>query len=139
MEELKSLKELITSKFEVVKEPKKDDFVIVIREELIYEETGEKNFEIGIGKTMKFANKYSINGMIYRNEELDEIKDGTMQVAVKELNSQDDRHSIIVVKTPKAFKLAFTEAMLGNRLKTLDDVVDIIKNFDPTREKFTIF
>lgn len=129
-EQFNKIEELMKKKFQKIIEPQKDDYVIVLKEELIDAETSTKNYELGIGKVMKFPNKVSVNGKIFRNEELDEIKEGSTSINLKEAMKQDDRHKIIIVKVPKLFYRAVDEATWANSFKTLGDIIRVIEDFE---------
>lgn len=136
-EEFKELKTLVKEKFKQVEMPEKDQYNLIIREELVHEETGERNYEIGVGKTMKFPNKISINGKIYRSNELDEIKDGSVIITIKNISRNDDRHEVLLVEVPKALILAIDQASWDGKLKEIKDLIDVINNFDPSKTMFS--
>ncbi|MBD3187776.1 hypothetical protein GF325_13150 [Candidatus Bathyarchaeota archaeon] len=136
-EEFKELKTLVKEKFKQVEMPVKDQYNLIIREELVHEETGERNYEIGVGKTMKFPNKISINGKIYRSNELDEIKDGSVIITIKNISKNDDRHEVLLVEVPKALILAIDQASWDGKLKEIKDLIDVINNFDPSKTMFS--
>ncbi len=123
------IKELCKSKFEAIIEPQKDDLVIVIREDMVDFETGKKNYELGIGKVMAFPNKISVNGKTYRSEELEEMREGSVIMAPKDILRKDDRHVITIVKVSKPFIRAVDEASWAGNFKTLDDAVKVIEDF----------
>lgn len=123
------LKRLISEKFETVLELAKDDYAIIIKEELVDAETGKRNFELGIGKTMVFPNRISINGKTYRTDELEEIKEGSVLVPARDLAKQDDRHRMLMARIPKALNRAVDEAAWGGSFKTLGDVLRVLSEF----------
>ncbi|MHA1371816.1 MAG: hypothetical protein ACTSRA_19110 [Promethearchaeota archaeon] len=125
------LKELMLNKFEKIIEPERGEHVIILREELVDQETNKKNFEIGIGKIMKFATKISCNGKTYRSDELGNVKDGSVIVQIKELTMDDPRKQITIVKTPKEFYRAIDEAAWNNALNNLDDILKVVEEFNP--------
>ena len=129
MESIEKIKELIKDKFETILEPERNDVVICIKEELVDMETSKKNYELSIGKVMKFTNKVSINGKIYRSDEFLEIKDGGVNLSLPDLRKPDDRTTITVVRVPKTFYRAIDEATWAGNLKKLDDLVKVIEDF----------
>nr|MDO8118012.1 hypothetical protein [Candidatus Sigynarchaeota archaeon] len=129
LNKFEKIKEICKSKFETIITPQKDDLVIVIREDVVDFETSKKNYELGIGKVMAFPNKISINGRTYRSEELEEMKEGSVIMAPKDVLKRDDRHSIMIVKVPKQFIRAVDEAAWDGKFKTLDDVLHVLEEF----------
>lgn len=130
MESLEKIKELMEEKFESIVEPDRNDIVICIREELVDRETSKKNYELSVGKVMKFPNKISINGKIYRSDEFLEIKDGGVNISIPELRKPDDRTTINLVKVPKTFYRAIDEATWAGKLKKLSDLVQVMEDFE---------
>ncbi|MBN2154358.1 MAG: hypothetical protein JW839_23080 [Candidatus Lokiarchaeota archaeon] len=124
------IKKLIKEKFEVVSDIDNAEFAIVVKDELVDQETQKRNYEIGIGKAMKFPTKVSVNGKTYRTDELDEVKEGAVLLPVKELAKKNDpRFGWLLVRVPKQFNRAIDEAAWAGNLKTLDDIIKVIEAF----------
>ena len=136
---IEKIKKLSKEKFSVIEVPEKEDYVIVIKEDLVDVETGKTNYELGVGKVMKFPNKISVNGRSYRNSELDMIKEGSVELKMQEINKQDDRHKIMIVKTPKSFYISVDKASWAGNFKTLDDLATVIAEYDPSSSGFSLF
>ncbi|MFX0100067.1 MAG: hypothetical protein ACFFCS_10845 [Candidatus Hodarchaeota archaeon] len=130
MESIAKIKELIKEKFETIIEPERNDIVICIREELVDMETSKKNYELSVGKVMKFTNKISINGKVYRSDEFLEIKEGGVNLSLPDLRKPDDRTTITLVKVPKTFYRAIDEATWAGNLKKISDLVKVIEDFN---------
>ena len=125
-----SLKETAINKFTLLtKEPDKDDIILVFKEDLVDVETNKKNWEIGIGKCMKFPNRISINGSTFRSDELDEIKEGSVIAKTTDIVKSDKRHRITFVRATKAFQRAVDEAIWAGSFKTLDDIIRVVDEF----------
>lgn len=127
---IEALKEAAVNKFTLLtKEPEKDDIIIVFKEDLVDAETNKKNWEIGIGKCMKFPNRISINGNTYRSDELDDIKEGATLINPRDIGKNDKRHKVTVLRATKAFLRAVDEATWAGTFKTLDDIIRVVDEF----------
>jgi hypothetical protein len=129
-EKVERIKVLVKQKFKVVNDIEKDEYAILIKEELVDAETNKRNYEIGIGKVMKFPNKVSLNGKTYRTDELDDIKEGSVFLPTKDLTKKNDiRLAWLLVKVPKQFYRAVDEAAWAGNFKTLDHLIKVIDEF----------
>jgi hypothetical protein len=129
-EKVEIIKVLVKKKFKIVNDIEKDEYAILIKEELVDAETNKRNYEIGIGKVMKFPNKVSLNGKTYRTDELDDIKEGSVFLPTKDLTKKNDvRLSWLLVKVPKQFNRAVDEASWAGNFKNLDDLIKVIDEF----------
>ncbi|MHA1680195.1 MAG: hypothetical protein ACTSUE_04255 [Promethearchaeota archaeon] len=141
MATVEDLIEVVKEKFKgkEVSIPEKDSYVIIIKEELVYQETGEKNYEVGIGKAMVFPAKVSINGRVFRSNELDDIKEGSVIMKIRDLTKEDGRQKVLIVEIPKALNRAVDQASWDKKFKTIDDIIEVIKTFDPSKSGFSLF
>lgn len=129
-DKVEKLKKMVKEKFEVVNDIDNQEYAIIIKEELVDQETNKKNYEIGIGKVMKFPTKVSLNGKTYRTDELDDVKEGSVLLPVKDLTRKNDpRYSFLLVRVPKQFNRAVDEASWAGKFKTLDDIIDVVDAF----------
>jgi hypothetical protein len=129
-EKAEKLKKLIKAKFEVVSDVANAEFAIIIKDELVDQETNKRNYEIGIGKVMKFPTKVSVNGKTYRTDELDDIKEGSVLLPTKDVTRKNDpRFAFILVRVPKQFNRAVDEASWAGNFKNLDDIIKVIEDF----------
>nr|MDO8087417.1 hypothetical protein [Candidatus Sigynarchaeum springense] len=125
------IKKLISEKFEVVSDVDNAEYAIIVKDELVDQETQKRNYEIGIGKVMRFPTKVSVNGKTYRTDELDEVKEGAVLLPVKEITKKNDpRFSWLLVRVPKQFNRAIDEAAWAGKLKDLDDIINVIEAFN---------
>lgn len=130
-EKIEKIKELVNQKFQSVNDISNGDFAIILKEELVDVETQKRNYEIGMGKVMKFPAKVSVNGRTFRTDELDEIKEGSVLIPIKELTKKSDpRFAYLLVKVSKQFYRAVDEASWAGKFKTLDDIITVIENFE---------
>jgi hypothetical protein len=129
-DKIEVLKESAINKFTLLaKEPEKDDIILVFKEDLVDVETNKKNWEIGIGKCMKFPNRISINGKTYRSDELDDVKEGATLINPRDIAKSDPRHKVTVLRATKAFLRAVDEATWAESFKTLDDIIRVVDEF----------
>nr|MDO8110017.1 hypothetical protein [Candidatus Sigynarchaeota archaeon] len=126
---IEKIKKAVKEKFQVVADIENAEYAIVIKEELVDVETSSKNYEIGIGKVMRFPQKISVNGRTYRNEELDDIKEGSVLLSIKDLTRKDARVGFMLAKIPKSFNRAVDEAAWAGKFKNLDDLLKVIEDF----------
>ncbi|HME52820.1 MAG TPA: hypothetical protein VKM55_11425 [Candidatus Lokiarchaeia archaeon] len=130
-EKIEKIKDLINQKFQAVTELENGEFAIILKEELVDLETQKRNYEIGLGKIMKFPGKLSVNGRTYRTDELDDIKEGSVLIPIKEITKRSDpRFSYSLVKVSKQFYRAVDEAVWAGNFKTLDDIIAVIDAFE---------
>ena len=129
-DKIEALKDAVINKFTLLAgEPEKDDIILVFKEDLVDTETNKKNWEIGIGKVMKFPNRISINGKTYRSDEFDDVKEGSVIINSKEIAMPDVRHKVTFVRATKAFFRAVDEAIWENSFKSLDDIIRVVDEF----------
>jgi hypothetical protein len=124
------LKKMVKEKFKVVNEIENAEFAIIIKDELVDQETNKRNYEIGIGKVMKFPAKVSVIGRTYRTDELDDIKEGSVLISTKDITRKNDpRYAFLLVRVPKQFNRAVDEAAWAGKFKNLDDIIKVIEDF----------
>ena len=129
-DKIEKIKKLINQKFKATTEFENAEFAIILKEELVDLETQKKNYEIGLGKVMKFPGKISVNGRTFRTDELDDIKEGSVLIPIKEMTKKSDpRFSYSLVKISKQFFRAVDEAVWAGKFKNLDDIIAVIENF----------
>jgi len=130
-DKVEKIKELINQKFKAVTEFENGEFAIILKEELVDLETQKRNYEIGLGKVMKFPGKLSVNGRTYRTDELDDTKEGSVLIPIKELTKRSDpRFSYLLVKVSKQFYRTVDEAVWAGKFKSLDDIIAVIEAFE---------
>ena len=129
-EKVEMLKKMVKEKFKVVNDIENAEFAIIIKEELVDQETNKRNYEIGVGKVMKFPSKVSLNGKTYRTDELDDIKEGSVLLPMKDITRKNDpRYSFLLVRVPKQFNRAVDEASWAGKFKTIDDIIKVVEDF----------
>ena len=129
-EKVEMLKKMVKEKFKVVNDIENAEFAIIIKEELVDQETNKRNYEIGIGKVMKFPTKVSLNGKTYRTDELDDIKEGSVFLQTKDITRKNDpRYAFLLVRVPKQFNRAVDEASWAGKFKTIDDIIKVVDDF----------
>jgi hypothetical protein len=130
-DKIEKIKELINQKFQATTEFENGEFAIILKEEIVDLETQKKNYEIGLGKIMRFPGKLSVNGKTFRTDEFDDIKEGSVLLPVKELTKKSDpRFSYSLVKVSKQFYRAVDEAVWAGKFKSLDDILAVIEAFE---------
>jgi hypothetical protein len=129
-DKVEKLKKMVKEKFKVVNEIDNAEFAIIIKDELVDQETNKRNYEIGIGKVMKFPTKVSLNGKTYRTDELDDIKEGSVFLQTKDITRKNDpRYAFLLVRVPKQFNRAVDEASWAGKFKTIDDIIKVVEDF----------